>query len=562
MLRLLLVFLALACCLPLSAQDDEFPAPPEAQVERELDWLLELAPALRLARDDLEEAREKLAAAATEAERAELEEAVNTQRQRLEELRNNFRTLSSGIEEERFLGTDDQPTTWDQSLKDLLDPLSRAMRELTAGPRELEELKRNLESSRDDRELSAQALERIDALIELVEEEAVIEELRQTRELWQGRLARATSEQEVFEQQVEMRQSDRRSMFEKVSDFFASFWRSRGLNLVMAAVAVVLVVWLVVRGYRLLRRLKPFRGRSGFASRASDLMAKVVAGLLAVLAVVLVFYLRGDWLMLALSIVLLLGLLWASKAAIPPYIEQIRLILNVGPVREGERLIYNGIPWRVERLNFYCRFKNPELSGGVLRLPVQEVTGLLSRAQDPREPWFPTEENDWVVLSDEIYGKVVEQTPDQVVVLRLGGSRKTYPTPDFLALSPENLSRGFRVSVNFGIDYMHQAISVEEVPGVFCDRLELTLNERFGREQVRSVKVEFASAGASSLDYAVLADFDGEVASRRNVIERLIQATCVEVCNEHGWTIPFTQVTVHQAVDDDAAAGAAAGSTE
>jgi len=109
------------------------------------------------------------------------------------------------------------------------------------------------------------------------------------------------------------------------------------------------------------------------------------------------------------------------------------------------------------------------------------------------------------------------------------------------------LSRGFRLTIKFGIDYRHEAISTTEVPAVFQYALEASLGGTFGKDALHSLKVEFAGAGASSLDFAILADFTGGVASRCNVLERLIQKTCVEVCTEQGWGIPFTQITVHQA---------------
>ena len=83
------------------------------------------------------------------------------------------------------------------------------------------------------------------------------------------------------------------------------------------------------------------------------------------------------------------------------------------------------------------------------------------------------------------------------------------------------------------------------VPTGFKARIERELLERFGRDALRSVKVEFASAGASSVDYDVIADFDGSLAPKKNVIQRLLQSLCVEVCHENGWEIPFTQITVH-----------------
>jgi hypothetical protein len=283
------------------------------------------------------------------------------------------------------------------------------------------------------------------------------------------------------------------------------------------------------------------------AGRTVDLAVELLAVLAAIGAVVLVFYLRGDWLLLALTILALLGILWASKTALPPYMEQMKLILNLGSVREGERVVYDGVPWRVKRLNFHCKFDNPELDGSFLRLPIRDVMPLHSRMADPKEPWFPTRKDDWVVLSDETYGKVIEQTPEQVVVLRLGGSLKTYPTSDYLALAPENLSRGFRIQVVFGIDYAHQSIATTEVPTVFQEAVERRLFDVAGKDGLRSLKVELTSAGASSLDYAILADFDGSMGSKKNAMERLIQAACVDVCNDRGWGIPFQQITLHQA---------------
>jgi hypothetical protein len=40
---------------------------------------------------------------------------------------------------------------------------------------------------------------------------------------------------------------------------------------------------------------------------------------------------------------------------------------------------------------------------------------------------------------------------------------------------------------------------------------------------------------------------DGESAASYFKIERLIQQTCVNICNHEGWVIPFAQLTIHQA---------------
>jgi hypothetical protein len=40
---------------------------------------------------------------------------------------------------------------------------------------------------------------------------------------------------------------------------------------------------------------------------------------------------------------------------------------------------------------------------------------------------------------------------------------------------------------------------------------------------------------------------EGNVAASYFTIARLIQQTCVDICNHEGWVIPFAQVTIHQA---------------
>ncbi|MGB6219411.1 hypothetical protein [Haloferula sp.] len=539
----------------VSAQDVP-DAPPPISEDKEIERLRALVPALEDAQAYLEDLRKQAEAMDTPEDRAEINKLVDTQRERVVQLRENFRTLATGVENDRYLSKAEESVSWQENLEDIIAPISNGVRELTAGPREMDELRKELALWKDRRDLSAAALGRIDELIALADSEVIKEELESARKLWASRSSEAESQFQVFSQQIEEREANSPTTWEAVSGAMADFWRSKGMNLIIALVASVGVFFLTRALYRQFKRVSPVhrRKRNSLATRSADLLAAILSVVFAILAAVAVFYFRGDWLLLTLSAVFIVGVLWASKQAIPPYIEQIKMILNIGSVRQGERLIYNGIPWRVDRLNFFCDFTNPNLMGGHLRLPVRDVMPLHSRESDPKEPWFPTKRDDWIKLSDETYGKVVEQTPEQVVVLRLGGSRKTYPTIDFLEQCPENLSYGFRVSATFGIDYDHQSIATTTVPDIFLRALEKELVSRFGHENVRSVKVEFSSAGASSLDYRILADFAGDVASRVNVIERSIQRVCVNVCNEQEWGIPFTQITVHQAGDAVAAA--------
>ena len=85
---------------------------------------------------------------------------------------------------------------------------------------------------------------------------------------------------------------------------------------------------------------------------------------------VVVFYLTNDLVLLGLTMLFVAGLRWGGVKFLPGYLEQVRLMLNLGPAKEKERMVMDGIPWKIDTLKFQCVLVNPALDGGVLRLPV------------------------------------------------------------------------------------------------------------------------------------------------------------------------------------------------
>jgi len=364
--------------------------------------------------------------------------------------------------------------------------------------------------------------------------------------------ARKTDAEGQFEAltvQLEQQEAEKEPIFKPVSEAFENFFRGRGLNL-LKALGSLAGTWLVLRYlWRLLGKLPIIRRRDhgSFAWRLVELSSVVTSAVFAAIAALFVLYFSGDWLLLTLFLVFLVGLGWTAKSTIPKTFEQTKMLLNLGPVRKGERLTFEGVPWEVGTIGIYTELRNCRLTGGLIRMSINRLSTLRSRPHDDSEPWFPTKTGDWVLTNGSL-GKVVNQTPEYVQVVRKGGARETYLTADFLALVPVNLSKSFRVRSSFGIDYQHQAISTTEAMEIFKVKLKAELVDFLeDREHLNSVSVEFALAGSSSLDYVVIADFKGEAADRHDKLERAIQRICVDVCNEQGWVIPFTQVTMHQA---------------
>jgi hypothetical protein len=484
--------------------------------------------------------------------KAEIQARIDLERERILQLRQNIRDIIGGTEVASFEEEEKIERTFQEQFGDVVKPFLSALQEPTSRLREMEEMRSTRDAWRIRRDSAQRVIDRIaglDSANDAAEASVrVAGELESARRFWELQRDRAAAQVDTLTLQIEERERTTPTFWQAATTMIGDFIKSRGLNLLLAIVAAVLAFILTRRIYQWFRSISPVHKKGGsLIGRASDLLAFSAAVLASITGVLVVFFARGDWLLLTLSAILLVGVLWAGKTALPPYIEQIRMLLNLGAVREGERIIYQGLPWRVETLGFYTVLENPALHGGRMRIPLRRVMEMISRKPRSDEPWFPCQQGDWVLLSDDTHGQIEHLTPEQVVLRCRGGSLKTYQTPEFLELAPENLAPGFRVRSIFGIDYSHLTICTTEAPQVFRAAVRELLVAEFGEESVKDVVVDFHEAGSSSLDYAVKADLTHAAAARYRYVPRLIQRACVDACNARGWVIPFTQITLHQA---------------
>jgi hypothetical protein len=284
-----------------------------------------------------------------------------------------------------------------------------------------------------------------------------------------------------------------------------------------------------------------------FYIRLLEVLLLIFTVISATSASLFTLYISGDWFLLSIAIIFIFGALWTAREGFTRYYEQVKLILNLGSVRENELMIYKGIPWQVERLALFAKLKNTALSPSRIRVPIGELENVISRPVGKNEPWFPCMIDDWVILSDGVRGKVVSQSPDMVEVIQRGGAYITYQTSDFLGLNPKNLSRNFRLKSVFGIDYAHQADCTSTILKQAKDFVSAKLEEDDYSKYVLNLNVEFESAGASSLNIVIIADFHRDIAALYGRLQRALQRYSVEACTHFGWNIPFDQLVVHKA---------------
>lgn len=505
-------------------------------------------------RQALDQARKALFSAQTEGERQQAQAELERLTQELNSLQLAWEMWATGgadldlfrspVEREKF--------NWKDELESVFEPILVELRRLTERPRKIERL-RSEQLHYQQRLVAAEtalasvAQYRAQAPTpELVRAFSELEQRwRKRRDELQGRLELVNFElHELLSPSVQSEQ--------KTIETLKQLFSGRLLNLLLAILAALFVYIVIWQGNRLYSRWLMQRGRRpSLASRAVHLVLMVIGSVVALLAGMAVLYARGDWILLGLLIIILVGMALALQRYLPGYLSEAKLLLNIGAVREGERVIYNGLSWRVQALRVYSTLTNPCLTGGVLRLPLSSLTALASRPFDQREPWFPTHEGDYVVLSDDTFGRVVLQTPE-TVQLRVAGAITSFSTSAFLDHSPRNLSLdGFMVILRFGVDYRHQAQVTESVRA----KLEAYISQRLQQhplgENVQSVTLDFAQAGASSLDFLGIVGFDSAAAGSYLQLNRLLQRIAVEACNEYGWVIPFAQMSVHLAREED-----------
>ncbi|MES9851391.1 MAG: hypothetical protein ABW170_06110 [Candidatus Thiodiazotropha sp. L084R] len=475
----------------------------------------------------------------------------------LEKLENDLKTtgtnlenIAAGVDLSSLRDQEDIKFDLQQELFSLLKPALDEMKEMTVRIRQKSDLKEKIGYFSERLKVLEVALQNTNGLQEQIESKELQVALDKLVERWKKKQAFMKSELQSAQFQLDKLIASEASITEASQSYFKSFFQKRGLYLTEALITVVVIILMSRISYRAMQRYIPgFRRKHrSFRIRLLELVHRFVTILLVILGPMIVFYIVEDWVLFSLSILLLLGLAWTLRQAIPRYWYQVQLFLNIGSVREGERIEMEGIPWLVEQINVYSTLTNPT-AGIRQRVPIDSLVGLKSRPGQVDEPWFPCRKDDWVILSSGIRGKVTGISHEMVRLIERGGAQVTYQMADFLSASPRNLSKNFRLKEVIGISYSLQKQSTSEIPIILEKHIKKSVDDEGFGEHLLNLRVEFATANSSSLDLVVIADFSGELGDLYNRLRRAIQRWCVEACSENGWEIPFPQVALSGSLD-------------
>ncbi len=484
-------------------------------------------------------------------EREEVQQLLLQVEAQRRNLRASFESIAlSGLDLSLFddARSAQQEFNWQEELLTILRPLFSEMRQLTERPRTIERLRSERALINQRLYATEQALVNLAAVNVEDLSAATRSRLKDLEQSWSERLSELQRQRNMVQLQLDNLLAQEHTWYQQAWYGASEFFVGRGMTLLLAVFSFLALIVLLQGGMNqwLRYRARKHKVRRSIKVRLFILGYRLFTGLLAVLVFLMVLYAAGDLVMFALALLVVIALLLSFRSYLPRYLNEAKLFLNAGQVREGERVIYRGIPWQINSIGFYARLVNPELDNGVIRLPLSELSQLVSRPVPHDEPWFPTRPGEFIMLPDGTFALVERQTPE-IVQLKVRNNAVYYATSDFLANRPRNLSRGSFVVIGiFGIDYSHQDIALDVVPEVFQAAVQKELAESVVAEHVEDLLVEFKDAGESSLNYLIVVTVNGGAAGQNFKVERIIQSACVRTCNEQGWIIPFRQITVHQ----------------
>lgn len=498
---------------------------------------------------DITAVNQQIGASQSDAEKQDLKTRLDELQSDLRAITQNFENTVAGIDITSLRATTAEEFNFQREILALLKPALEEMKEMTSTVRRKSDLKEEISYHKERIPVVEQAIANTDRLMAQSADESITQALTVTRDKWQRKQAFMQSELEDAQLQLQELIDAEVSLTEASQSYLKSFFQQRGLYLTVAMLVVLAVLLLSRLSHKALLRFAPgFRKlHRSFRVRLAELVHRVVTVFLVIIGPTIVFYVVEDWVLFSLSILLLLAIAWTLRQALPRYVHQIQIFLNIGAVREGERLDLDGLPWRIQQINVFCTLVNP-VAELTQRVPIADLADLKSRPSRQDEPWFPCKKGDWVILSDLVRAKVTGISPELVQLVERGGAQLTYQTSDFLSKSPRNLATNFRIKETLGISYKHQKECTTSIP----ETLHAYIQQRAEREgygdKLLNLRVEFAMANSSSLDLAVIADFSGELGDLHNRLRRAIQRWSVDACSEYGWEIPFPQMTLHGAV--------------
>lgn len=529
--------------IPAAGQDSPVAATSTARIEA-LDSLLS---ATRTKEAEVERLRQQVQNARDGRSRENGEADLSKALEELEYLRDRFTESAAMVDISPFKDRVDEPFSWEQALGKILEPVIAEVEAASAQSRKAALLKEEVATYSLREDVAANALDRIQQTLRQVEPETPLAEALQKEEnLWAERLSIARNQANAARIQLEEFNASRGGILDSATPYIRAFLTQRGLNLVIGIGAALIVFFSIRLLLSFLRRVRKHSNPNTLSSRLFDLTTNLLSVFASVAALLIAFSAAGDLFLLGIVLIFLIGAAWAGIQVIPQFIESLKIILNVGMVKEGQRLLFDEVPWNVESLGFSCSIRNPYLENAVLDLPVRRLVGLHSRPWCVGETPFPTQKGDCIRFSDGTFGQIVSQTPSVVSIREPGGAVHSFATPEFILRQPINLSlEGFRITASLSLAQNELSLSLlEKIPDLE-KAVASELSALVDPSKIALLRISLHHLDSSALHLLAELDFNGSEAPRYVRLKHATQQALLTIAVRNNLSLPSQKVDLH-----------------
>lgn len=489
-------------------------------------------------RTAMDEQRKKMQTAAGDSAKLEIQQQIEILDKRRQEVERDFTVLVTGVQLIHASGSPTQKTTplsIQDEMSQLLTPIFTDLRALTQKSRAFQELAEELTRLKDREEQEKRAVAEIDKLLVEIKasktpDTVLRSALNETRKSFQGRLDEVTSRTAAVQHQLGELKMTGVSFWKDLGLQVKHFVFIRGTNILLALFVFMVIFFGLRTAYAYLMKVMAVRKyqRLSFMLRILDVAHEGGAFLLGLSAALLVLYARGDWLLGGLSLLALGGLLMTAKTGIARHLEQLQFLLNLGQVREGERVVIAGVPWRVGTIYMFTQLTNPAMPRVSLRLPLQTLASMTSRPSKLGEAWFPCEIDSWILVHGDLLAQVADITPEQVIICYQGGLKRWIPMGAFITMDMACLSGGFSRSITIDVplrgEAMEKADFIERMKGAIREHLLPIIRP----EELCDLCIELQSTNSISRCYEVTAFFAGSLAPQYHGLKQRLQLATAE----------------------------------
>ncbi|PVV10978.1 MAG: hypothetical protein B6D82_12035, partial [gamma proteobacterium symbiont of Ctena orbiculata] len=304
---------------------------------------------------DITTLSKEVAKAESETQKASLQQRLIKLDSELSVTEENFENISAGVDLTNLRSKEEAQFDLKEELFALIKPAIDEMKDMTSKVRLKSELKEKIAYYGERLDTLDSALQNVDLLRQKSDSERLKSALDGLAERWRKNQAFMASEHQAARLQLDELMAAEVSLTDASQDYLKQFFQRRGLYLIEALLVVLAVILISRMSNKAMRRLLPgFKKRHrSFRIRLLELVHRILTTLLIIIGPMVVFYVVEDWVLFSLGILLLLGFGWGLRHALPRYWHQIQLFLNIGSVREGERIYMDGLPWRVEQINVF-----------------------------------------------------------------------------------------------------------------------------------------------------------------------------------------------------------------